>query len=408
MVGKYLIGILATIVVLGDAAVHAADWPQWRGPNRNGISTETGWTAKWSEQPPKVAWRAEVGAGYPAVAVVGGRVFTSGNFEGLVKIKDTVFCLDVNTGKKIWDYSYTSVKGTFPGPRATPTIDGDLLFTMGRQGDVVCLNVKDGKEVWKLNVRKEHGVKAEAKEWGLSCSPLVVGDNIILDLGKVVALDKATGKLAFAMGDDTPAFSSSMLVQTGGKNYVTSLNAFGLVVYDLATRKAAGRQAWDAKWAATSVTPVILGDLLFVSAGYGRGCGLFRLKTEGLEQVYKNTDMSNESSTCVLYKGHLYGVSGDLGKKGRLKCLDFATGKVKWEGPELKVGGGLIVAGDKIIHLESTGEIVILEATPDACKELSRALILKSRCWTMPVLANGRIYCRNTKGNLICLDVRKK
>ena len=409
MSARTLAVISIVTIVFRAGAVHAADWPQWRGPNRDGISSETGWTAKWSEQPPKVAWRAEVGAGYPSVAVVGDRIYTSGNFEGLVKVKDTVFCLGVADGKKIWDYSYASDKGTFPGPRTTPTIDGELLFTMGRHGDLICLKAKDGTEVWKLNVRKEHGIKPEAREWGLSCSPLVVGNNIILDLGKVLALDKATGKLAFAMGDDAPAFSSSVLVQMNGKSYVTSLNAFGLVLYDLATRKEAGRHAWDAKWGATSVTPVVSDGLLFVSAGYGRGCGLFRLDADGLKEVYKNTEMNNEASTCVLYKGHLYGVSGDLGKKGRLKCLDFATGKVKWQGPEFKrVGGGVMIAGDKIIHMEGGGEIVILEATPDACKELSRALILKSRCWTMPVLANGRIYCRNTKGNLVCLDVRKK
>jgi len=401
--------VFIVTILLCTSVVDAADWPQWRGPNRNGISTETGWTAKWSEQPPKVAWRAEVGKGYCAVSVVGDRAYTSGNFEGQVKVKDTVFCLDVNKGEKVWDYSYPSPKGTFPGPRTTPTIDGDLLFTMGRHGDVVCLDAKDGKEVWKVNVREKHGIKAEPKEWGLSCSPLVLGDNIILDLGKVLALDKATGKLAFAMGDDPPAFSSSVLVQTGGKDYVTSLNAFGLVLYDLATRKEAGRHAWESKWSATGVTPVVSDNLLFVSSGYGRGCGLFRLDADGLKQVYKNTDMSSEASTGVLYKGYLYGVTGDCGKKGRIKCIEFATGKVKWEGPQFKrSGGGLMIAGDKIIHMEGGGEVVILEATPDACKEISRALVLKGQCWTMPVLANGRIYCRNTRGALVCLDVRKK
>ncbi|MFC1462099.1 PQQ-binding-like beta-propeller repeat protein [Verrucomicrobiota bacterium] len=408
MVARKLVVSAAVVAALTSTFTRAADWPQWRGPNRNGISAESGWTAKWSEQPPSVPWRAEVGAGYPAVAVVGDRVYTSGNFEGFVKVKDTVFCLDAATGKKVWEYSYSSAKGTFPGPRATPTIDGDLLFTLGRHGDFICLKTKDGALAWKTDVRKEHGVKAEAKEWGLSCSPLIVGKDVILDLGKVLAFDKTTGKLKFSMGDDVPAFSSPVLVQTGGKHYITSLNAFGLVVYDLATRKAAGRQAWDAKWAATSVTPIVSGDLLFVAAGYGRGCGLFRLKADRLEPVYKNTDMNNESSTCVLYEGHLYGVSGDLGKKGHLKCVEFATGKVKWKGPELKVGGGLMIAGDKIIHMEGDGQIVILEAAADACRELSRAKVLKGRCWTVPVLANGRVYCRNTKGSMVCLDVRKK
>lgn len=396
------------VLVFATFHLNAADWPQWRGPNRDGISTETGWSATWPEDGPKELWRAKIGSGYSAVSVVGNRVYTMGNAETYTSGKDTVWCLDADTGKPVWEHTYSSKPGKYAGPRSTPTIDGDLLFTMSRHGNILCLNTKDGSVAWQKDAHDDFGVKDEPSGWGLSCSPLVHGDKLILDLGKVLVLDKKTGALAFALGDDPPAFSSPALFELNGRALVTSFNATGLVLYDLADRKEVGRHKWDTRYKANATTPVVSGDRVFISSGYGEGRALLKIGETGLSTVYRDTKICTDCSTCVLYKDHLYGVDANVGDKGTLKCMDFATGEVKWEQGDFKSGGGIMIADGKIIHMHDKGDLVVAEASSDGYKELARARVLDGTCWTMPVLANGRIYCRNSKGTLVCLDVSGK
>lgn len=384
----------------------AADWPQWRGVNRDGLSTETGWQVSWPENGPAQLWRESVGEGYSGVSVVGERVYTVGNTEGILKSTDSVWCLDATTGKTVWKYSYSSKPGAYPGPRSTPTIDGDALFTLSRHGELFCLDVADGGVKWQKDLRNDCGIGDEPNHWGLACSPLIVGDTVILDLGKVLVLNKTTGDLLFAMGDDAPGFSSPVLLEYGDDQLVTSFNGFGLVLYSLTTQKAVGRYEWPAKWRANTLTPVVCGDRIFVSSGYGKGCALVQLKADGLSPVYRNDMLSSECHTPVLYEGHLYGVSGVQGRKGELLCMDVNTGELKWKREGFYVGGGVIIADGKIIHMEDKGQLVVAEASSSAYKELARATVLESYCWAPPVLANGRIYCRNSKGTIVCLDVR--
>jgi len=384
------------------------DWPQWRGPNRDGISTETGWLTAWPEDGPKELWDAEVGEGYSGLSVANGRLYTLGNSEGLFKASDTVWCLDAATGKVIWKHAYTSKAGSYPGPRATPTVDGDAVFVFSRHADLLCLGAADGRVRWQKNVREACSIPSEPNNWGLACSPLVVGDKLILDLGKVVALNKTTGEVLFTMGEDAPGFSSPVVFKHNDDEVVTSFNGFGLTLHSLTTRKIVGRFEWEAKWRANSLTPVVSGDALFISSGYGKGCALLRLTAEGLQPVYSNENLSSECQTPVLYEGHLYGVSGTQGRKGDLLCIELATGNVKWKQEGVRVGGGVIIADGKIIHMQDKGKLVVAEATPEAYRELASATVLKSYCWTPPVLANGRIYCRNSKGAVVCLDVSGK
>ena len=364
-----------------------------------------GWRSTWPEGGPKILWRKNVGAGYSAVSVAAGRLYTMGNIEGYVKTSDIVWCLDAASGNEIWRYAYASKPGAYPGPRTTPTVDGDLVFTLSRHGDLLCLNAKDGTVRWQKNVREAFGVKNEPHTWGLAASPLALGDRLILDLGKILVLDKATGTLLFALGEDSPGFSSPMVFDIGGTPYVSSFNPFGLVLYDLGRQKEVGRHEWKTKLMANTATPVVSGDRLFISSGYGRGCALLRAGPAGLQVVYENTNVSSECVTGVLFQDHVYGVSGDQGMQGSLKCLNFSTGQVKWEHGGFNVGGGIIIADGKFLHLTADGELIVAAATPDTYRELARAKVLERHCWTMPVLANGRIYCRNSKGDLVCLDV---
>jgi outer membrane protein assembly factor BamB len=390
------------MLTLAALTASAADWPVWRGPNGDGVSTESGWTVPAGA--PKVLWKQTVGIGFSSASVVGNRVYTMGNADG----NDIVWCLDADTGKPVWSHKYPCKEGSYPGTRMTPTVDGDLVFTLSREGHLFCLAAKDGAVKWAKNVKKDFGVKNEPANWGLACSPLVVGDLLILDLGKVLALKKADGSLAWEAGKDVPGFGSPCKFAFGGKDYVTSFNASGLAIYELATQKEAARFEWKTKYDVNAVTPIVAGDKIFISSGYDRGCALLAFDGKSLKPVYENKAMRNHCNNCVLFKDYLYGIDGQHGSNGALKCMELATGKVAWTQSGVKPGG-LMIADGKIIAMLDGGELLIAEAAPGAFKELARAKVLNEQCWTYPVLSGGRIYCRSNKEKeLLCIDVSGK
>lgn len=380
-----------------DAAA-VGEWARWRGPNNDGISKETGWSTKWPEGGPKVLWKASVGNGYSAFSISGGRAYTMGN----ARKTDTVYCFNAATGEVIWTHSYPCPGGDYPGPRATPTVDGKRVYTLSYQGHLFCLDTEDGKILWSRNAQKEFGAKMGS--WGFAGSSLVVGDLLIVDVGTVVALNKVTGKLVWKAGNDKAGYSSPVVFTLKGKRLLATFNASGLVVRSLLNK---GRELYRLKWKTAhdvnAVTPIVSGDKIFISSSYNKGCAMVRLGGAKPRVVWQNKKILNHFSTCVLYKGHLYGI-GD--KKG-LRCLDLNTSDVKWT----KRGfakGGLMMADGKLIIMAQRGDLVIAEATPKGYKELSRARVLSGVCWTYPVLCAGRIYCRNRKGAVVCLDVSGK
>ena len=294
----------------------AGDWPHWRGPNRDGISTEPGFSTDWPKEGPKQLWKAEIGAGFSSVSISSGRLFALGNSNET----DSVFCLDAETGKEIWKSSYpsrTDSKNEEWGPAATPTVDGELIYTFGLRGQLFCRNTATGKIVWEKNVEREPG--ARSPEWGFTSSPLVQGKLLFLNIG------------------------------TGG------------AAFDKAS------------------------------------------------QVWANLNMINHFNSCVLIEGHLYGVNCDTKRiaEGNLRCIDFKTGQVKWTHEGTGAGTQMAV-GNKLVVLTGAGELIVAEATPSEFRPLARAQVLGGRCWTVPVFANGRLYCRNLQGTLVCLDVKSR
>jgi len=394
---------LAGLLAIG-AGLAAADWPCFHGPNRDLISNETGWTHEWPGGKPNEVWRVSVGIGFSSVSVAGGRVYTMGNVDDT----DIVWCLDAKSGETLWTHKYPCKEGSYPGPRMTPTVDGDLVFTLGRDGQLYGLNARSGKPVWYVDIAKEYGVKQSKFKWGLACSPLVLGDLLILDTGRTLALLKKTGKLAWASGRDNAGFSSPTAIQIGGKTFINCFNAYGLVLVNAADGKELGRMEWETEYEINSASPIPSGDKLFISSGYGKGCALVQVGPKGLSPVYQNREMRNHCNSSVLYKDFLYGFDGQQGSTGRLACLEFATGQVKWAQRGMKVGS-LMIADGKIIAMLDGGDLLIAEASPDAYKELARAKVLGGQCWTYPVLCGGRIYCRSNEGaELVCLDAGGK
>ncbi len=398
------IKLASILMALGCAALlHAADWPHWRGPARNGISAETKWSDQWPAAGPKVAWKAQVGLGFSSFVVAGGRVVTAGHADE----KDTVFCLDVNSGKIVWQHSYPSDLGDKyfdGGTTGTPTMDGERVFWLSRWGDMFCFNAADGKIIWSKNVQKETG--ARVPDWGFTGAPLVLGDKLILNVGDAgLALDKKTGAILWQSAKKSAGYSTPLPLQQGADTLLLIGSAQSYVAVNAADGKEAWRIKWLTEYGVNAADPIIEGDKLFLSTGYGKGAALFKLGGKDPEEVWKSKALRTQLNGAVLHQGHLYGVDGDTTEKASLKCVDFATGAEKWKHANFGTGG-VILANGKLIAFSGMGELLVAPASPDGFKPGARAQILGGKCWTAPVLADGRIFVRNSRGEIACVDVR--
>jgi outer membrane protein assembly factor BamB len=404
---RYATGGLVVIMLwmcLASARAQDADWPQYRGPNRDGISKESGWTTDWPADGPPVAWKTNVGVGYSCVSVHDGRLYTMGNTDD----RDSVLCLDAADGRKLWEYTYDCKAGRNPGTRVTPTLDDGRVYTVSRDMQMFCLDALRGTVIWSQKLRETIG--ARPPYWGYASSPAVLGDMLLIQAGAtdgtVAALNKTDGKLVWKGGKGIASYCMPTVYRRGGKTRLALLLGDGAVGLDAAT----GEQLWKfpvkAQWNITITDPIVVGDHVFISDGYGVGSYMLKLNGEQPEVVWSTPEFANMYTTSVLWKGHLYGIDGDNSRKPFLKCYDWATGEEKWSYKGLG-RGSLMLADGKLIVQGESGELAIAEATPGGYTELARAKVLSGRCWTMPVLVGGRIYCRSHEGDLVCLDVRR-
>lgn len=388
-----------------SAAKSGVDWTGWRGPNHDGISSETAWKSEWPADGPPKLWTAEVGIGFSSVSTAAGRLYTMGHAGD----DDTVFCLDAQTGKEIWKHTYAC--DLFDhlhdgGPGCTPTIDENRVYTVSKNGHVFCLNAATGDVVWKLELKEL--LEVGDPEWGFSCSPLVVGEKLIIEAGYTIALDKLSGNLIWKTDKYKPGYGSPTLWKTGGEQLIAVLNNECLLVVRLADGAKVDSFPWATQYETSSVTPIVSGDTVFISTGYNRGCTLLRLVEGKLEPVYENKNVRNHMNNCVLWDGYLYGIDGNShnARVCTVVCLDFATGERKWLHREFGCGS-LLVAGGKLIVLSDEGELVVAPASPDGFKPIAQAEVVEGRCWTVPVLSHGLLYVRTSAGKLVCLDVRE-
>jgi len=384
---------VGSLSAFGSGALYASDWPNWRGPDYNGISKETGWTASKINSNTKPLWKASVGTGFSSIAVSNGRAYTMGNTNN----QDTVYCLDAEKGDVIWKHSYRAPldSGNYEGgPSATPTVADGKVYTISKKGKVFCLDAATGDVIWQ----KELDVKIP--KWGLAGSALVMDNMVIFNAGtRGMALNKDDGSVIWDNGKKAAGYATGVPFTSDGKKCVAMFGAneaSGLIA-------ATGKEIWSFKWKTNydvnAADPIISGDKVFVSSGYNTGCGVFEINNGKAKQVWRNKNIRNHFNSCVLQGGYVYGFD-----EKTLKCLDFNTGQEKWSKSGLGKGS-LMAADGKLIILSEKGKLVIAEVSPSAFKEISSAQILSGKCWTMPVLANGRIYARNAVGDLVCVDV---
>jgi outer membrane protein assembly factor BamB len=388
------------------APVSSNDWYRWRGPEANGVSHETGWSPARLTAGPKPIWSASVGTGFSSLAVSQGRLLTLGNRDDT----DTVYCLDANNGKTVWTYSYPCGlygKDYEGGPNATPAVDGAVVYTLSKAADLFCLETDTGKLVWSENVAEKVG--ASPPKWGFAGSPLVEGDWVVVNVGRFgTALNKRTGQVVWTTGTSAPGYSTPVPFSFGGQPALAVFGSDSLAVLDLKSGRVLTRYPWPTSFGVNAADPVIAGDRIFLSSGYGSGCALIQLQKEGEPALlWKNKELGNHFNSSVRVGDAIYGIDGMAGDTdGPLKCLDLKTGEVAWSAP-ISGTGTLIAAGGKLIVLSGRGELLVAEATPEAFKPLARCQVLGGKCWTAPVLSHGKIYCRNARGKIVCLDVSK-
>jgi outer membrane protein assembly factor BamB len=401
-------GLVALVAAASVTLQGLEDWPQWRGPRRDGVSAERGLLKSWPQGGPPLAWKASgAGQGYSSFALADGRLFTL----GARGTSEHVIAYDAATGKRLWEVAhggrFSNDRGD--GPRGTPTVDGNRVYAFGASGDLTALDAASGKVAWTLNVIRDFG--GQNITWGLSESPLVLADRIIVSPGgpgsSVVAVSKADGKLLWKTEADRAGYSSAVLHELGGVRQAiifTGQRALGVDVSN-------GRVLWSydrvANRVANIATPVVRGNHVFLSSDYGTGAALLELTPSGggitAREVYFTRDMRNHHASSVLVGDHLYGFSSAI-----LTAMRFQTGEVAWR--DRSVGkGSLVHADDRLYLFSERGVVALAEAAPDAYREHGRFALETGSLptWSHPVVSNGRLFLRD-QDTIYAYDVRSK
>jgi outer membrane protein assembly factor BamB len=386
----------------------SSDWPQWRGPDRNGIAKETGLLKAWPTAGPPVVWSiGNIGEGYGSISIKGEHIFV----QGVKDRQSSVFCLNRADGKIVWVAALGARLGQDrgPGPRGTPTVDGDQLYALAENGELACLKATDGSIVWRRNILKDFG--GRNPKWLISESPLVEANNVIVTPGgegaSIVALDKLTGKTVWKTNElsDEAGYSSCLAVDIQGVRTIVGFTGNAGVGVRASDGKLMWRYEKVSNRTANITTPVFYDNKVFYTSGYDTGCALLSVKAQGGEvkadEIYFNREMMNHHGGVVLIDGYVYGFNNSI-----LSCVEFATGKTVWR--DRSVGKGTLTFADGHLYLLSENNVAgLAEASPAGYKETGRFQIADQGwpSWAHPVVCAGKFYIRN-QGTLTCYDVK--
>jgi outer membrane protein assembly factor BamB len=415
------VSALLTLGLLHGTTARAADWPQYRGLNHDGKTSES--IQPWGNQGPRALWKIPTPLGFSSFTVSQDRAFTLVQREQDGAKREVCLALDAKSGTPLWEKpigvakydgggdSGTSDNKGGDGPRSTPSVDGDSVYVLSAQLYLACLDAASGEERWGKDILREF--QGRNISWQSAASPVIDGDLVFVAGGgpgqSLLAFHKTSGELAWKTGDEKITHATPTLATIHGVRQVIFFTQSGLVALDAAT----GTRLWHYAFpyrVSTAASPVVGGDIVYCSAGYGVGAAAVQLERSGgkfaVTELWRSRGdrpVANHWSTPVYHDGHLYGMFsfknyGD----GPVKCVELKTGKVKWEqkgfGP-----GNLILAGNRLLALGDAGQLVLIEATPGSYRELARAEILDGKCWSTPILSGGRIYARSTVEG-VCLE----
>ncbi len=410
---RWLRVLLIVVMVAGFAGVgaFADDWPQFRGPERNGVSTETGLLKQWPAGGPKLLWTASgCGVGFSSAAIVGNMVYTSGDIDG----RSHVVAFDLD-GKRKWQRSIGGAyRGQYPGMRSTPTVDGDNLYCLGGQGDLACMEAKTGRPRWSVNIIGRF--RGRVPKWGLAESVLIDGNNVICTPGgrdaTLVALNKRTGKTVWTSAglSDSPGYASPIVFKVGPGRIISTLTAKGLVGVSAKNGRFLWRYDRPYNKTANCPTPLFHKGAVFSASGYNTGGGLVRINASrtsvSIRELWQTRDLVNHHGGFVIVDDHVYGHSN----RGGWTCLEFATGRRTHSNKG--VGKGSVIAADGMLYCfsEGGGTVGLVKADPGSYQIVSRFRIPQGgsgSTWAHPSIANGRLYLRHGD-KLFCYDIKAK
>jgi len=412
---------LSILAWLPLSMTSAKDWPQYRGLAADGKSLDTVVNVDWPASGPRLLWKQPTPLGFSSFSIADGRVFTLIARENAAdELTQTCIAMDADTGQELWHFDMS--KSEYPGgggagapgnrggdgPRSTPTVDGDRIYVYDSELQISCLSAATGSLLWQRDVLQDFEGRKIA--WSNATSPVIDGDMLFLAGGgpgeSLIALDKMNGEVVWKNSDERMTHANPVLATIHGQKQLIYFLQSGLV----AVAPANGDELWRTEFpysTSSAAMPVVAGELVYCSAGYGVGAGLFRIShSMSVENVWRKPNkLMNHWSTPVFHEGHLYGIY-EFKKYGKapLQCVELATGDIKWKqrgfGP-----GNCIIVGDKVIALSDSGELVIAKATPTEYVELSRAKVLEGKCWSTPAYSAGHVYIRSTQeGACVQLD----
>ncbi len=396
--------------LLAGPILLAAEWPQFLGPARNGISRETGLSTAWTKAGPPLLWERKIGAGFSGPVVAAGRLILFHRLDD----KEVVECLDAATGAEHWRFPYpTSYQDDFgfdEGPRSTPAIAGDRVYTLGAEGRLHCLEFQTDRKVWERSLNTDYRVRKGF--FGVGTSPLVEGELVLINVGGkgagIVALHRHTGQEVWRATDHEASYSSPVAVTVDGTRHVLFFTREGIVSLDPSNGQVRFSKRWRARIQASvnAATPVVVGGHVFISTCYDTGAVLLRLRKDGADEVWKSDEvLSSHYNTSIAQSGFLYGVDGRQEYGARLRCVELMTGKVRWTKERFGCGS-LIWAEGQLLILTEDGDLVAVEATPESYREKARATVLSKPCRAHIALAEGRLYARDSK-KLACWNLKR-
>lgn len=388
-----------------------ADWPVWRGINNDGKSNFLGIKTDWNESLTKV-WSVDYlcqdnrTASWSAVVVQGNRLIVPGRDD----TSDLLFCLNAETGELIWKGEYEAETYTShgPGPRATPFIDGGLVYSFGRNGDLACWNLYDGDMLWKTNVRNIGGVQPN---WGYSSTPYVFEDKVIVQGGgtaTVQAYDKMSGELIWKSMEGPSGFSAMNTIQLKNKTYLLIYHGLGLSCLDPLDGRELWKVPYETDYGVNATTPIVIGNKIFHTSGYKMGAQFIEADVEGYKILWTNKEFAAQHSDPIHIDGYIYGYSGESARpKGDFMCIELSTGEIKWSTKEIGQGTTTFVDGHLICQ-DLKGNLYFIDPDPKAFNKVSefKEAIpgVRHLAWTVPVVANGKLYLRYLQ-HLICYDL---
>lgn len=404
---RHLVLAAAAALFAAALAPAAAEWPQFRGPNRDGVYPGRESVPNFPEGGPPVVWERPLGAGFSAPAAARGRLIVFHRLGG----KEIVESVDAQSGATVWkSEAATSYKDDFgfdAGPRATPLVVGGQIYTFSAQGVLRCLEFATGRTVWELDTHREFGVRKGF--FGAASTPLVVGSRLFVNVGGpdgagVIAVDKDTGRLLWKATDHEAGYSSPVAADFGGGMLAVFFTREGLAALEPSSGKVRLERRWRSRSRASvnAATPIVSGNTIFLSASYGTGAIALRVRGDDLEELWSGEGaIDNHYSTCVLADGILYGFHGRQEYGQSFRAVQLTSGKVLWS--EERYGAGSVTrVGDRLLLLRESGELAMIAASPEKFQLLSSAQILPAETRAYPALADGLFFARD-KNTLICL-----